>query len=171
MTFELVQRHIALVGFALVAASLIYVRRQARPLIEAGVVTRAETDGFVKWAIVLFAGAAIAMWLLQGLAANSNPACLMQVPPTGSSALGLWLLQAIFSAILLWWLWARDGADFLARIAPAFMSGARKQYHYTPKQLRLVITGLVVLLPLWVIGFQMLLPIDNLCAGHLTTRS
>jgi hypothetical protein len=162
-SFELVPRHIALVGFALVAASLIYVRRQASPLIEAGIVTRAETDGFVKWAIGLFAVAAIAMWLLQGLAANSNPACLLRVPPAGSAALGLWLLHTIFSAILLWWLWARDGADFLARIAPAFMSGARHKFHYTPRQLRLVITGLVVLLPLWIIGFQMVMPIDNLC--------
>jgi len=162
--FELVQRHIAVIGFALVAASLIYGRRHASHLIDAGIITRQEMDGFVKWTLRLFGAAAIAMWLLQGLAQNSNnPACLMRVPPAEPAAVGLWLLQAAFSAVLLWWVWARNGAEFLARVAPAFAPSTSNQSRYTPGRIRLATTTLVLFVPLWVIGVQVLVPMDRLC--------
>jgi hypothetical protein len=161
--FELVQRHIVILGFALVAANLIYVRRKARPLIDSGVVTRSEVDGLVKQGIALFALAATALWLLQGFTANPHPSCLARFPPSDSAGVGLWLIQATFSAIVLWWLWARNGAELLARMAPAFMPGTAIQRQYSPRQLRLAITGLVLLVPLWVIGLQEIIPMEGLC--------
>ncbi|HEX7116214.1 MAG TPA: hypothetical protein VF193_13890 [Steroidobacter sp.] len=96
----------------------------------------------MKWAIVFFGALSLAFWLLQRLDGNPFLTFLMRIPPTGPARVALWLLQAVATAVLLWWIWARSGADFSLRIAPAFTHDASKQRRYTPRQIRLAITAL-----------------------------
>jgi len=154
---DLMLRHVAILGFTIVALVLLAVRRRARTLIEAGVVTSREVDGFVQGALVMAALGAATLWTLQ--AQSPDPACLLVFPPSTPAGRGFWLLDLLAALALLYWLWVRPGAGLLHRLTPAFSSRGTAMTHLTPHGWRILLTTVAVALPPLVYAMQRILPL------------
>lgn len=156
--FDTLMRHFWLLLIAVVAINLAYGRYRCRTLIKAGVVTADEVSRFVRSAFVLLGGAFFLFWLIQSRNPSTDPMCLIQFPPATGSAAAVWAVQALLSGTIVWWLWARNGHEILARVAPAFMSGPIGTRQFSPTRVRLLVTALVVGAPLMNIIMQLAQP-------------
>jgi hypothetical protein len=152
---DLLLRHIAIIGFVVMATLLATVRRRAVSLIEAGTVTRDEVDRLFLTALGMCMLGAVVLWTLQEKI--PDPACLLEFPPPGSAGAVYWSLLAALAAGFAAWLWLLDGADLLHRLAPALSPRGRLE-HLSARALRARLSSVVVALPLLVIGLQRLLP-------------
>jgi hypothetical protein len=161
-TFDSLTRHFWLLLIVVVAINLAYGKYRSRALIEAGVTTADEISRFVRCAFALLGGAFFAFWLIQVQDSSTDMFCLMQFPPATVSGAAVWTVQALLSGTVVWWLWLRDGHEILARVAPAFTSGAIGNRQYSPTRVRFVVTALVVGAPLMNIVMQLVQP------GHLS---
>ena len=68
----------------------------------------------------------------------------MLLPMTDRAAWPTYLLTLPFGIGLLYWVWRRGGDRTLARVAPAFTRGPASGKKYTPGQVRVALTGLIV---------------------------
>lgn len=141
-------RHFALILVVVVAVNVLFGRYRATALVDAGRVTKAEVSSFCWGTFGLLGGAFAAWWLVQMAADARDPLCLLQVPPQQPAGIAVWSIQAALSGITLWWLWFRNGADTLARLAPAFTSGPVLERQFSPRAAGLSLSALVVLAPL-----------------------
>ena len=119
--------------------------RRARALVANGRLTEDERHDFVRGATIWSIGYCGVQAGIQWLSHAVNPICLLSFPPHGAYGMLSWAVSTGTVILLLRWLWQGTGADILARIAPAFLNQAYVRREFTPKQVRLFLTGLMVL--------------------------
>ncbi len=153
--FDLLFRYFWVIGIAFVALNVSIGHYRARSLVASGEITRQERNKFSLW---LLAGA-VALFGTEGLAQAIDRApslnCLLRFPPDTAGGVLSWALTLVTNGALLLWLWRGDGADLLARMAPAYLRGPTGR-RFNPSTVRLVLSALLVIGPLWAIAFQLL---------------
>jgi hypothetical protein len=135
-------------------------RTRGATLVKAGRVTRRELDGFVLLVFVVFSVSFLLIGVLQALSSEPDIFCLITFPPRRISGAALWLGQIVLSGSAIWWMRTRNGADLVARLAPAFFTpGPVLERRFSPRMVRLVVTSVAVLAPLSNIVIQLNHPI------------
>lgn len=137
----------ALFGVVFCAVYLVGAWFRAAPLVQAGLVTRSEVKTFLWGAFAVVGGSSAGLWMVQALTNTHDMNCLNLFPPRSTAAIALWIMQAAVSGVTLWWLWARNGDDVLARLAPVFTRGPVLERTYDRSRVRLVVSALAVLAP------------------------
>ncbi|HEX5409048.1 MAG TPA: hypothetical protein VFW89_04685 [Gemmatimonadaceae bacterium] len=119
-------------------------QRRLAAAADRGLATRTETDRFIRWVAAWAVGGPLIAGGVSLAAGWTTPFCagilsFDSVPRTLVS-----LLTVAASAALLWWLWRGTGADFLARVAPAFRPPATQDTQYSPQRVRVFLTAVVL---------------------------
>ena len=142
----------------LVVAGLIG-RVRGKSLVTAGRLTAEELDGFLLRLLIAFGLLFVVAGLLLALSPEPSVVCLTAFPPKHVFGTALWVVQAVLSCTVLWWVWASGGAELLARVAPVFTNGPATRVEFSPGRVRLFVTAVVVLAPLSNILVQLTQPI------------
>jgi hypothetical protein len=141
---DLVFRYFWVLGVVVVGANVLTGRRKAGALVDTGRVTQDELDAFCKSAFLILGGVFALMGFWQHVGGFPHVLCLMPFPPVTQAGWGWWATHAAAVVLCLWWLWTRNGADLLARIAPAFLNGPVDRV-FQPRTTALVVTGVILL--------------------------
>ena len=114
-----------------------------RALVAKGVMTDAQANRFcVRAALILcIAGA---LFELVSRLSGVPTLCEFSLPVTDPRLLPSYALTLLLGAALLYWVWRRGGDGTLALVAPAFSRGSVTEKTYTPRQVRLWLTALMV---------------------------
>ena len=136
--------------FWFVCAGFVFVnsaiwRSRVNKLLSLGRVTEEERDAFIR-AIVFGLGApclalgAVALW-----AGYPNPSCagIPSFHDFGSAASSV--ITILVWVAILRWVWIGPGGELLSRIGPVLWRIPNWQGTYTPRAVRLVVTGLVLI--------------------------
>ena len=138
--------HVWILGVLVIAVNLVIGRVRMRALIAKGAMTAAQANRFcwVAGAILVVTGAVFELvtWLW-GVPAP----CQFSLPLADSRVLPNYGLTVVLGGSLLYWVWRRGGDRTLALVAPAFSRGGVTEKTYTPRQVRLWLT--VLLLVAW----------------------
>ena len=135
----------ALVGVAFWTIVLVGAWFRAGPLVQAGLVTSFELKTFLWGAFAIIGGSSAGFWIVQELTNTHDMRCLTLFPPRSTASIAFWIIQAAVSGVTLWWLWARNGGDVLARLAPVFTRGPVLERTYDKSRVRLAVSALAVL--------------------------
>jgi hypothetical protein len=135
--------HAAIVGVVVIAINVIVGRVRMRALIANGTMTEAQANRFCLGAVVTLAVAGGLFELVNGLSGVPMP-CQLSLPMTDSRLLPSYALTVALGAALLYWVWTRGGDRTLALVAPAFSRVGVTAKTYTPAQVRVWLTGLIV---------------------------
>jgi hypothetical protein len=149
-----IEEYFSLICVALVGVNLLYGRHRAAALVESGRVTSYELNSFAWSTFVLVGGAFTCFWIIEQVA-RTDILCLIVFPPRRAAQLAGWLIQATLSGTTVFWLWARNGADILARLAPAFTSGPVLGREFSSTRVKWLISAFVVVGPLLAILTQL----------------
>jgi hypothetical protein len=96
----------------------LYGRHRGAALVETGCVTATEINAFT-WSVFALLGGAFAAFSLVQAVYGAEMTCLIILLPRRPAQGAVWLIQTVISGTTLFYLWARNGDDFLARVAPA----------------------------------------------------
>jgi hypothetical protein len=134
-------------GFTLgiLLINILMANRRARALVASGRLTDDERQDFIRGASMGSIGYCGVQTGIQLASHAVSPICLFSFPPHGPSGILSWAVSTGTTLLLLRWIWQGTGAETLARIAPAFLSQPYAGRQFTPKQVRLFLTGLMVL--------------------------
>lgn len=135
--------HAGIVGALLIAVNVVVGRVRMRALIANGAMTEAQANRFCLGALVTVAVVYGLFELVNGLSGVPMP-CQLSLPMTDSRLLPFYALTVASGAALLYWVWKRGGDRTLAVVGPAFTRGSVSAKSYTPAQVRLWLTGLIV---------------------------
>lgn len=140
----LIFRYFWFVCAAFMLVNLFIWKRRLSTVVERGVVTQAEVDQFIRGATIGLVEGPILLGIINVYAGWSWPLCsgvllFTDVPRTLVSVIVLsgW-------AALLWWVWRRNGADFIARVYSALDPRAASKEAYSPRIVRLAVTAMVL---------------------------
>ena len=153
---DLLYRHFMLIFVIVICAYALYAHRRLAGLVQTGVITEKQRLSFTRGMIFVAGGSCAAVWILQILSGAQDALCFAAFPPKEVWGVGAWLIQALLSCTILWWLWVRGGADFLARVA-ASERGPNDGAH-SARRTGLVTSAFVVLAPLGNIAVQLAQP-------------
>jgi hypothetical protein len=135
--------HVGILGVLVLAVNLGVGRFRMRALIANGAMTGAQADRFClrAAAILVVVGALFELvtWL-----SGVPTLCQLSLPLTDARLLPSHALTVLLGAALLYWVWRRGGDRTLAVVAPAFSRGGVTAKVYTPRQVRVWLTALVV---------------------------
>lgn len=138
-------RHFWLLVLVVMFVNVAIWRRRLEEFVAAGRASRDEAARFLRGVVI----AAVVITLVGeavSLAAGwPNVLCVYGEPWTAPAALVMWGITAATWVLALWWVWRGRGAEMLARLAPALGGRAVRERTYTPRQVRLVVTGVVAL--------------------------
>jgi hypothetical protein len=135
--------HVWSVGGLLIVVNLVVARVRMRALIANGVMTAAQATRFCLRAAVIVAVVGALFELVAWRSGVATP-CQFSLPLTDSRLLPSHGLTVLLGAALLYWVWSRGGDLTLAMVAPAFRRGSMTATTYTPRQVRLWLTVLLV---------------------------
>lgn len=138
-------RHFWLLVLVMMLANIALWRRRLVALVAAGRVSRDEVARFLRGAVIITVVVPLVAEAVALAAGWPNALCFYSEPWTAPAALVMWGLTAATSALVLWWVWRGRGAEALARLGPALGGRTARERSYTPRQVRLVVTGVVVL--------------------------
>src|SRR5213079_3285871 len=138
---------------------LFITRIRGASLVTAGRVSRAEFDGFLLRVFVVFGLLFGCVGVFHALSSERDIFCLIVFPPKHIYGAALWCGQIVVSVGVVVWVWTRNGADLLPRLAPAFIRGSMLERRVSPAVVRLVVTSVAVLAPLSNILIQLNQPI------------
>ena len=147
-----------LMCLVVIGINLLYGRHRAAALVNSGRVTQKELVAFVWSTFFLLGGAVVAFWAVWELSHVGDMACFMIFPPRRPGGMAMWLIQAALSGTIVYWLWFRNGADVLARLAPAFTRGAVVGREYSASRVKFTVSVLVVAAPMLNIAIQLAQP-------------
>jgi hypothetical protein len=149
-----IEKYFSLFCVAMLGINLLYGRRRAAALVASGRVTSYELNTFAWSTFMLVGGAFMAFWIVTEIA-RTDLLCLIVFPPRRAAQLAVWTIQATFSGTTVYWLWARNGADILARLAPAFTRGPVLGREFSPTRVRWLVSAFVIVAPLIAIMAQL----------------
>jgi hypothetical protein len=141
-----------------IGINLLYGRHRAAALVTSGRITQKELATFVWSTFALLGGAVVAFWAVWELSHVADMTCLM-IFPRRPASIAMWLIQATLSGTIVYWLWFRNGADVLARLAPAFTRGAVVGRAYSASRVKFAVSVLVVVAPMLNIAIQLAQPV------------
>jgi hypothetical protein len=107
-----------------VGALICYIRLGKH--VKNGALSKDERLDFVKGWLIAFGLPGIALWRLQ-LSAGANLQPLYSLWPEPQKWVAL-SINIICSALLLWWIWAANGARYLSRIALLIATPLQKTF-------------------------------------------
>jgi len=81
--------------------------------------TEAEIALFRKRVAMALCGPQLALGVIVVLGQLPFPPTITPLDLSNPWVLAYWLLPVALQLVLVWWVWARDGASYLARFAPA----------------------------------------------------
>ncbi len=120
----------------LMAINVLVTRRRLLVAVDRGRATRAEVKAFVSWLGIWFVGGGVAAGIA-GLAAGwTSPFCFAVAPAGSVPHLLISLGEIAAWVMLLLWVWRGNGADVLARAAPALERRADYEQTYRPRSRR-----------------------------------
>jgi hypothetical protein len=120
-------------------------RHRLMMVVERGAATRSEVRQFIRWVGVCLIGGPILLGLVGVMAGWTSPFCAGVMRFTDLPSALVSLISVSGSAVLLWWVWRGNGADFLARVGPALGQRPTHDRTYSPAHVRLVVTAMVLL--------------------------
>jgi hypothetical protein len=135
--------HVWTLGFLVIAVNLVVGRVRMRALIIDGAMTAAQANRFCLRGAVILAVVAALFESVSWLSGVPMP-CQLSLPLTDARLLPSHVLTVLLGAALLYWVWRRGGDRTLAMVAPAFRRGNVSANTYTPRQVRLWLTVLLV---------------------------
>ncbi|MGH7630765.1 MAG: hypothetical protein ACREOF_15540 [Gemmatimonadales bacterium] len=150
-------------GLMLANAALLHTRAGA--LVRAGQATDHERRRFavgVAWVSVGFCLLAQAVVWLTG---ESRPECLAALPPNSPASVATTALTLVGWTALLLRVWRGQGAQTLARFAPAFMPAGSSDRTYSPAGVRRLVSGVVVIAMLGSVVASRVAPPPADCEG------
>jgi hypothetical protein len=148
-----------LIALPVIGINLILGRYRAAALVKSGRITQQELNTFVWRAFALLGSAFVGLWAALELSHQTNMVCVMTFPPRSIAGYALWLVQAALSGTIVFWLWFRDGADVLARLAPAFTRGIDIGSVYSALRVKYWVSAFVLGAPLLNIAMQWIYPV------------
>jgi len=140
----LVLRYFWFFGAGIMLINIIIWRRRLLVVVENDRATPAELRQFTTWACIGLVAGPILLGFVSIIADWSSPFCagIMQFTDVASSLVSLITLAGWLG--LLWWVWRGNGADFLARVAPALGQRPRYDKSYSPSVVRFAVTLMIV---------------------------
>ncbi len=114
-----------------------------RTLVAKGTLTDVQANRFCLRAAATFVAVGGLFEVVTFLSGVSAP-CALSLPLTDARLLPSHALTLVLGATLLYWVWKRGGDRTLALVGPAFARGALREKTYTPRQVRIRITTLIV---------------------------
>ncbi|MGH7624213.1 MAG: hypothetical protein ACREOJ_02725 [Gemmatimonadaceae bacterium] len=116
-------------------------RRRLVAAADRGLATRTETDRFIRWVAAWGVGGPLVAGGVSLAAGWTSPYCagILEFDTAPRTLVSLVTVAA--SAALLWWVWRGTGADFLARVAPAFRPPSTQDTQYSPQRVRAFLTA------------------------------
>jgi len=134
-------------------------RRRLAVIVAQGTATEREASLFLRWTTAFFVGGPLLMGIV-GLMANwSSPFCAGFMQFTDIPHTLVSLITVSGWVALLWWIWRRGGAEFLARVAPALDQRSAYAKTYSPRVIRLIITTAVLISSVGVFFAQRTMPV------------
>ena len=140
----LLWNHMYLIGGLVMLVNLAIGRVRMRGLIAAGALSQVKANRFCVNAAVALAvtsGVFEALTVLTGLPTH----CQLLLPMAHRSLWPFYGLTVLAGGALLYWVWRRGGDQTLAAVAPAFVRGIAQDKKYTPQQVRVGLTAILVL--------------------------
>jgi hypothetical protein len=135
--------HVWALGFLVIAVNLVVARVRMRALVIQGAMTAEQANRFCLRAAVIIAIVAALFESVTWLSGVPTP-CQLSLPFADPRLLPFHVLTALLGAALLYWVWRRGGDRTLAMLAPAFSRGGVRTKIYTPRQVRVWLTVLLV---------------------------
>jgi hypothetical protein len=120
-------------------------RRRLAEVVARDGLTQEEADRFIRWAAFWIGVPSLILGVIGLLAGWPSPLCagvlsFADLPRAAVSSVAL-----IVWIALLWWVWRGGGAEFLARVGPALSKRPSNDKNYSPAQVRMALTALVLL--------------------------
>ena len=131
---------------------------KARALVTAGRLSDEERRDFTRRAVVATSIYCLLLTGIQYVSHVRDPFCLTQFPPRTGFGVATWIVMVGGLALLFKWLWQGSGSETLARMAPAFTRGSVTRRTFTPRQVRLFLTSILVVAILANIVMQLAVP-------------
>jgi len=135
--------HVWALGFLVIAVNLVVARVRMRALITQGAMTAAQANRFCLRAAAILAVVAALFESVTWLSGLPTP-CQLSLPLADARLLPFHVLTVLLVAALLYWVWRRGGDRTLAMVAPAFSRGSVSAKTFTPRQVRVWLTVLLV---------------------------
>jgi hypothetical protein len=135
--------HFWIIGLLVMYVNLGIGRVKMRTLVAEGRLSDFEANRFCIYAALAFA-ALFGAFEMFSFASGIPPQCQMLLPMTDRAAWPIYLLTLLSGIALLYWVWRRGGDRTLALVGPAFTRGPTSGKKYTPAQVRVALTGLIV---------------------------
>lgn len=129
---------------AIMLANVLIWRRRLRTLVDAGGMTEQEMNGFIRGAALWLAGPPVLLGVIGLVAGWPDPFCAGILSFDGVARTAASLVILCCWAMLLWWVWAGNGADVLGRLGPALSNPPRYDRRYPPRLVQVAITALVL---------------------------
>lgn len=145
-------------GAAFTALNLFLWRRHLLVAVDRGKATRAEVDSFVRWTGLWLVGGPIALAISQIAGGWTSPFCAFDAPTNSVPLLTMEIGGAAGAVALLHWVWRGTGADFLARVAPAFQRRPDYDNVYPSSYVRTYVTFAVIVCLLSPLVWRMMAP-------------
>jgi hypothetical protein len=129
---------------AFMLVNIVIWQRRLAVVVEHGNATKPEMDRFIRWVSLCLIGGPLLLGIV-GLGAGwSSPLCsgIMSFADMPRATVSMITLSGW--AGLLWWVWRGNGADFLARVAPAFRQRPSYDKSYSRSLVRFAVTAMVL---------------------------
>lgn len=130
----------------------------AGALVRSRRVTQDERRRFAAGLGAVTAGFCLTVQAVVWITGESRPECLAALPPTTPASVATNVLTLLGWAALLLWVWVGQGADTLARFAPAVIRSSSSGRIHGPGQVRRFVTGFVALAGLGSVVASVMVP-------------
>jgi hypothetical protein len=161
-------RYFWFVAAAFMLVNLFIWKRRLASVVERGIATQLEVDQFMRWTTVALIGYPIVAGSIGLIAGWSWPLCsgVMLFTDVPRALVSTITLSAW--AAMLWWVWRRNGDEFIARVFPALDPRSAPNQRYSPRVVRWVVTVALVLngIGLVTMSQSKMFPLEQICPAN-----
>ena len=141
---DILFRHFWLFFIGVMILNVVAWRRRLRELESHGHASRAETDRFIRGALIAFVAMGVLGELTVLVSGWPSSLCIWTADPRSPGAMLAWGTSIAIAVLLLWWVWIGHGALTLSRLGPALFTrtpiGDRPYRPYAPAIVKAVVT-------------------------------